>query len=44
LRGIEWPKIANMKGTNIAGIKNAPEGFLAWALKKGAVQTAAASH
>jgi hypothetical protein len=44
LRGIEWTKIGNMNGANIAGIKNAPEGFVAWALKNGAMQTAAASH
>jgi hypothetical protein len=40
LRGIEWSKIANIKGANIAGVKNAPEGFVAWAVKNGAQQTA----
>jgi hypothetical protein len=44
LRGIEWSKIANIKGASIAGIKNAPEGFVAWALKNGALQTASENH
>ncbi len=41
LRGIDWAHISSIKGANIAGIKNAPEGFVAWALKNGAVQAAA---
>jgi len=38
LSGIEWQHIKSVKKTNLAGVKNAPEGFLAWALKNGAVQ------
>lgn len=39
LRGIDWKHIANLKLANISGVRNAPEGFIAWALKNGAVQT-----
>ncbi|HEY6127830.1 MAG TPA: pentapeptide repeat-containing protein [Candidatus Acidoferrum sp.] len=39
LSGIVWANIANIKGANVAGVKNAPDGFLAWALKNGAVQS-----
>lgn len=35
---IQWRKIKNIKAANIASVKNAPEGFVAWALKHGAVQ------
>jgi hypothetical protein len=41
LRGIAWQHLAAVGNTNINGVKNAPEGFLAWALKNGAVQTPA---
>jgi uncharacterized protein YjbI with pentapeptide repeats len=41
LRGIDWAHVVSIKGANIAGIRNAPEGFVAWALKNGAVQVAA---
>jgi hypothetical protein len=41
LRGINSAHIVSVKGANIAGIRNAPEGFVAWTLKKGAVQAAA---
>ena len=39
LRNIEWKQLKNVKSANIAGVKNAPEGFVDWALKNGAVQT-----
>ena len=39
LQAIDWQHIANIKAANIAGVKNTPEGFAAWALKNGAVQT-----
>src|SRR5260221_11780196 len=39
LRGIDWQHIANIKGANIAGGKEPPDGFVRWALKNGAVQT-----
>ena len=37
LRDATWQQIRSMKGANIAGVKNAPAAFLAWALKNGAV-------
>lgn len=39
LRSADWAHVANIKGANIAGVKNAPDGFVTWALKNGAVQT-----
>src|SRR6266481_1802567 len=39
LRGIDWQHIANIKGANIAGVKEPPDGFVRWAVKNGAVQT-----
>ena len=39
LRAAQWSAIANIKGANIYGIKDAPEGFATWALKNGAVAT-----
>jgi hypothetical protein len=38
LLNIRWRKIKNIKAANIAGVKNAPEGFVSWALSHGAVQ------
>src|SRR5271165_5327603 len=38
LLGIDWQHISSIKSANIAGVKNAPDGFVAWALKSGAVQ------
>jgi hypothetical protein len=38
LRNLRWKNIRNIKGANIAGIKNPPQGFVAWALSHGAVQ------
>jgi uncharacterized protein YjbI with pentapeptide repeats len=40
LNGIKWQRITTIKKTNLAGVKNPPEGFLAWALRNGAVQLA----
>lgn len=39
LRDAQWKEISSVKGANILGVKNAPEGFVGWALKNGAVQT-----
>ncbi len=39
LRNVQWKMTKSMKATNIFGVKNAPEGFVEWALKHGAVQT-----
>jgi Pentapeptide repeats (8 copies) len=40
LRAIKWQQITSVKQANLAGVKNAPDGFLAWALHNGAVQLA----
>src|SRR5580698_1128001 len=37
LRGIAWQHIAAIVNANIAGVRNAPDGFVAWALHNGAV-------
>jgi hypothetical protein len=39
LRDIRWQQIAGIKTANIAGVRNAPEGFVSWALSKGAIQS-----
>ena len=36
LRDIRWEHIANLKNANIFGVKDAPNGFVDWALKHGA--------
>jgi uncharacterized protein YjbI with pentapeptide repeats len=38
LRDAKWREIRGMKGANIAGVTNAPAGFLEWALKNGAIE------
>jgi uncharacterized protein YjbI with pentapeptide repeats len=38
LRNIRWQELKSIKAANIGGVKNAPEGFVAWALRNGAVQ------
>ena len=40
LSGIQWQKIKSVRQANLAGAKNPPDGFLASALKNGAVQLA----
>jgi hypothetical protein len=37
LTGVHWQKLKSIQGANIAGVQNAPSGFLAWALANGAV-------
>lgn len=37
----QWRDNANLKNANVFGVKNAPEGFLAYVLKHGAVQNEA---
>jgi hypothetical protein len=39
LQGIDWKNIKSIRGSNIAGVRDAPDGFLAWALAHGAVQS-----
>ena len=43
LRNIRWQEIRSMKLANLAGVKNAPDGFLQWALQHGATQDASPS-
>ena len=37
LAGVKWAQIESVAKTNIYGVRNAPEGFIEWALKHGAV-------
>jgi hypothetical protein len=37
LSDMKWNAISSISGANIHGIDNAPEGFVAWAMKNGAV-------
>ena len=38
IRNIRWQKIKSIDSANLLGVKNAPQGFVAWALKQGAAQ------
>jgi hypothetical protein len=38
LSGIEWTRMAAVLKANIAGVRNAPDGFVSWALQHGAIQ------
>lgn len=38
ISGIQWKGITTIKRANLTGVKNAPPGFLDWALQNGAVQ------
>jgi hypothetical protein len=40
LEDVRWQLIRSVNGANIAGVKNAPAGFVAWAGKNGAVESA----
>lgn len=44
LRGARWEHIANIKNANVFGVKNAPQGFLEWALKHGAQNVESGTH
>ncbi len=37
LSGIRWQPIKSIQRANIAGVHNAPQGFIEWALKNGAI-------
>ncbi len=37
LGDLKWQKIRSLKGTNIARVRNAPDGFIQWAKQHGAV-------
>jgi len=36
---VKWQKIKSLKGANIRHVRNAPEGFIQWAMQHGAVTT-----
>jgi hypothetical protein len=38
LRYVNWKDVKSLKAANIFGVQNAPEGFVAWAVKNGAVE------
>jgi len=38
LREMRWEKISSVKMANLAGVKEAPKDFVAWAIQRGAVQ------
>jgi len=44
LSAVKWQRIRSIQGANIAGERNAPEGFVQWALKNGAVENAQADQ
>ena len=37
MKDVRWDRIKSIKAANIAGVRNAPAGFLDWAVKNGAV-------
>ena len=44
LRDVQWQRIESIKGANLAGTRNLPEGFQAWALAHGAVENPEATE
>jgi Pentapeptide repeats (8 copies) len=40
LQDVQWRQIRSLKGANIQGVKNAPAGFLDWAIEQGAIRMA----
>jgi hypothetical protein len=44
LRDVVWQRIESIKGANIAGVRNPPEGFRAWAMGHGAVDNPEANE
>jgi hypothetical protein len=43
LKDVQWRHIKSLKRANIGAIRNAPEGFVAWALSQGAIDDADAA-
>ena len=37
LKDIQWKQLKSLRGANIAGVRNAPEGFVTWAMSNGSV-------
>lgn len=44
LRDIQWQQIKSVKDANVAGVRNAPSGFVEWALKNGAIDQASTDN
>jgi hypothetical protein len=44
LRNLNWKGIKEVKLANLFGVKDAPEGFIAWALREGAVSIESAAE
>jgi uncharacterized protein YjbI with pentapeptide repeats len=44
LLGIKWKGIKTLKMADIAGARNAPDGFVAWALRSGAIRSSSDSE
>ncbi len=44
LKDLQWQRLKSMKGANIAGVRNPPEGFQAWAMAHGAVDSPATAR
>jgi hypothetical protein len=44
LMDVQWQEIKSIKGANIAGLRNPPEGFKAWAIAHGAVDNSEAEQ
>jgi len=38
MEGVKWGTVKSVKGANVYGVKNAPEGFVEWAVGHGAVR------
>lgn len=44
LQGIDWTRIRSIKMANVADVRDAPSGFVAWALSHGALQNESGSE
>jgi hypothetical protein len=44
LKDLRWQQVKSVKGANVAEVKNAPPGFVEWALKNGAVDQPGAAE
>ena len=44
LKDIQWQRIKSVRDANISGIKEAPEGFVRWAIENGAIESAASDE
>jgi hypothetical protein len=44
LKDIRWEHLKSLRGANIAGVRNAPEGFVTWAMSNGSVDAPSAEE